>query len=122
VVEVAVVAAVEAEEEKKVEAVAVVAEVAIPVEEAVAVLAEAEEAKAGGGTFSGTITDRYYSPEEYASFSPENMRQLFDIRNARDTARGVSAVNTAPITPASTPQNGQLTAVNPGAMNQRIQT
>jgi hypothetical protein len=43
----------------------------------------------------GTVTDQYYSPDEYAAFSPEKMQQLYDIWNAKDTARGISAVNAA---------------------------
>jgi hypothetical protein len=78
------------------------------------------------GSFQGTVTDRYYSPEEYGSFSPENMQQLFEIRAARDTARDVSAVGTT-TTPtaaaiaaaATTGRPGQLTAVNPGNTSQR---
>jgi hypothetical protein len=89
----------------------------------------------GPGTYTGTVTDRYYSPEEYATFSPENMNQLFEIRAARDNARSVSQVSTAAqaattaaaivaaiqtaaqaANPATT---GQLTPVNPGSTSQR---
>jgi hypothetical protein len=45
--------------------------------------------------------------------SRQKMQQLYDIRNARDTARGISAVNTAP------PAEGQLT-INPGAAKSEI--
>jgi hypothetical protein len=43
---------------------------------------------------NGNVTDRY-PPDEYAAFSPEDMQQP-TISGIRDTARGISAVNTAP--------------------------
>ena len=44
------------------------------------------------------------------------MQQRFEIRVARDSARGVSAVATTQVAAAAT--NNQLTAVNPGNTSQ----
>ena len=79
------------------------------------------EIQRGGapGTFSGTVTDGYYSREEYAFFLPENKQQLFEICAARDSARGVSAVGTAQVAATSTTATTrQLTPVNPGTTSQ----
>ena len=73
----------------------------------------------GAGTFQGTVTDKSNFPDEYASFSPENMQQLFEIRVARDSAIGVSAVATTQVAVAATSApNDQLAAVNPGNTSQ----
>ena len=48
------------------------------------------------------------------------MQQRFEIRVARDSARGVSAAGTNQIAAAATnAQNDQLTAVSPGNTSQR---
>jgi hypothetical protein len=43
---------------------------------------------------TNTITDRYYSPEEWNRLSPEDQQRVRDLRTQRDRARGMSAVAT----------------------------
>jgi hypothetical protein len=40
----------------------------------------------------GSITDRYYSPDEWMRLSPEDQQRVRDLRTQRDRVRGMSAV------------------------------
>ena len=48
----------------------------------------------GKGGRSGEVTDRYYTPDEWAALKPDQQQKVRDLRNERDRARGVGALNT----------------------------
>lgn len=45
-----------------------------------------------GRSAEDSVTDRYYSPDEWSRLSPEDQQRVRDLRAQRDRVRGMSAV------------------------------
>jgi hypothetical protein len=48
----------------------------------------------GNGGRHEPVSDRYYTPQEFEALGPENRKQVFELREQRDTRRNVAATAT----------------------------
>jgi hypothetical protein len=48
----------------------------------------------GTGRRHEPVSDRYYTPQEFEALGPENRKQVFELREQRDTRRNVAATTT----------------------------